>query len=115
MLEEVRADLADRGIALGLAELHADVRGLLDRAGLIAAIGPDMIFDDLDDALRAFERPAPTKEEAMSKKDKKDKQNKKEKDGRPSVARPRRRRRGTRPTRRSSPGCRSRSRTCRPG
>ena len=40
MLEEVRADLAASGIALGLAELHADVRGLLERAGLIAAIGP---------------------------------------------------------------------------
>ena len=37
MLEEVRADLAGRGIALGLAELHAEVRGLLDRAGLLAA------------------------------------------------------------------------------
>ena len=59
MLEEVRAGLAASGIALGLAELHADVRGLLDRAGLIAAIGPDMVFEDLDDALRAFERPAP--------------------------------------------------------
>jgi hypothetical protein len=55
MLEEVRADLAGRGIALGLAELHADVHGLFDRAGLIAALGPAMIFDDLDDALRAFE------------------------------------------------------------
>ena len=31
------------------------MRGLLDRAGLLAAIGPEMIFDDLDDALRAFE------------------------------------------------------------
>jgi len=58
MLEEVRADLAGRGIVLGLAELHANVRGLLDRAGLVAAIGPDMIFDDLDDALRAFEADA---------------------------------------------------------
>jgi sulfate permease, SulP family len=56
MLEEVRADLAARGIALGLAELHADVRGLLERSGLIAAIGPRM---DLDDALRAFERLKP--------------------------------------------------------
>jgi high affinity sulfate transporter 1 len=55
MLEEVRAELAGRGIALGLAELHADVRGLLDRAGFIAAIGPGMVFEDLDDALRAFE------------------------------------------------------------
>jgi SulP family sulfate permease len=55
MLEEVRAALADRGVALGLAELHADVRELLDRAGLLAAIGPEMIFDDLEEALRAFE------------------------------------------------------------
>ncbi len=55
MLEEVRADLADRGVRLGLAELHANVASLLERAGLLAAVGPDLIFDDLDDALRAFE------------------------------------------------------------
>lgn len=55
MLAEVRADLAGRGIALGLAELHAEVYGLLDRAGVIAAIGPEMVLEDLDDALRAFE------------------------------------------------------------
>ena len=55
MLEEVRADLAARGVRLALAELHAEVRDLLDRAGLLAAVGADMIFDDLDDALRAFE------------------------------------------------------------
>jgi hypothetical protein len=50
----VRADPAARGIASGLAELHADVLGLLDRADLLAVIGPDVVFDDLDDALRAF-------------------------------------------------------------
>lgn len=55
MLEEVRADLAERGVRLGFAEFNAPVRDLLDRAGLLAAIGPDMIFDDLEDAYRAFE------------------------------------------------------------
>jgi sulfate permease, SulP family len=55
MLEEVRADLAERGIAPGLAELHADAQGLLDRAGLLSAMGRDRIFDDLEDALRAVE------------------------------------------------------------
>ena len=55
MLAEVRAGLAARGIALGFAEFNAPVRALLDRAGLLAAVGPEMIFDDLDDALRAFE------------------------------------------------------------
>ncbi|WP_374310060.1 SulP family inorganic anion transporter [Methylocella sp.] len=55
MLHEARDELEARGVALGFAELHADVYSLLDRAGLIAAIGRDMIFEDLDDALRAFE------------------------------------------------------------
>ncbi|HRO10716.1 SulP family inorganic anion transporter [Amaricoccus sp.] len=55
MLEEFRADLAERGVRLGFAEFNAEVRDLLDRADLLAAVGADMIFDDLDDALRAFE------------------------------------------------------------
>jgi MFS superfamily sulfate permease-like transporter len=55
MLDEFGADLAGRGVRFGLAELHAEVRELLGRSGLLAAVGPDMIFDDLDDALRAFE------------------------------------------------------------
>ena len=59
MLEELGADLSRRRLAFGLVELHAEVRGLLDRAGLVAAIGPAMIFDDLDDALRAFEVTCP--------------------------------------------------------
>ncbi len=74
MLEEVRADLAARGTAFGLAEVHAEVRGLLDRAGLLAAIGPEMIFDDLDDALRAFEATQPEGRNPMTKKDKKAKE-----------------------------------------
>ncbi|WP_442579364.1 SulP family inorganic anion transporter [Mesorhizobium sp. ASY16-5R] len=55
MLGDFATDLANRGIAVGLAELHADARALLERAGVLASIGPAMIFDDLDDALRAFE------------------------------------------------------------
>jgi hypothetical protein len=54
-LEEVRADLAERGIAPGLAEPHADAQGLQARAGLPSAMGRDRIFEDLEDALRAFE------------------------------------------------------------
>ncbi|MCZ0961057.1 SulP family inorganic anion transporter [Paracoccus benzoatiresistens] len=56
VLAEVRDDLASRGIAFGLAELNADVRDLLERSGFLGDIGPDMIFDDLEDALRAFEQ-----------------------------------------------------------
>ncbi len=58
MLDELRAELAAQGIALGLADLHFDVRALLDRAGVTGRIGPDMIFNGLDGALRAFEATA---------------------------------------------------------
>lgn len=59
MLEEVRADLATRGVRLAFAEFNTEVRDLLDRAGLLAAVGADRIFDDLEDALRAFEADNP--------------------------------------------------------
>ncbi|WP_411956281.1 SulP family inorganic anion transporter [Arvimicrobium flavum] len=52
MLEEVCAELHGRGVSLGLAELHAEVRGILDRAGVIERLGPAMVFDSLEDALR---------------------------------------------------------------
>jgi MFS superfamily sulfate permease-like transporter len=55
MLGDFATLLANRGITLGLAELHADARTLLERAGVLDRIGPAMIFDDLEDALRAFE------------------------------------------------------------
>ena len=54
MLEEFRTDLAGRGSRLAFAEFNAEVRDLLHRAGLLAAVGPELIFDDLDDALRAY-------------------------------------------------------------
>ena len=59
MLEEVRADLQKRGVSLCLAELHAEAKALLERAGLVDRIGADLLFDDLDDALHAFEAAGP--------------------------------------------------------
>ncbi|THK37232.1 SulP family inorganic anion transporter [Ensifer sp. MPMI2T] len=56
MLDEVHDDLGKRGIALAIAELHFEAREILERAGVIAKIGPGMIFEDLDDALDAFEK-----------------------------------------------------------
>ena len=58
MLIDLCTELRDRGIKLGLAELHADARELLNRAGVIECIGPDMVFDVLDGALQAFETQA---------------------------------------------------------
>jgi sulfate permease, SulP family len=54
MLEEVHAELNGQGITLALAELHAEVRETLDRAGVIPAVGPAMVFESLEDAYRAF-------------------------------------------------------------
>ena len=55
MLEEFRADLARRGISLGIAELHSPARALLERAGVLARIGPTMIFDDLEEVMLAIQ------------------------------------------------------------
>lgn len=60
MLDDVRAELAARGVALGIAEMHAGARALLERAGVIARIGPEMVFDELEDALRTFLAGAPS-------------------------------------------------------
>ena len=54
MLAGIADEFAARGIALGLAEVHSEALGLLERAGVIDRIGATMVFDDLDDALRAL-------------------------------------------------------------
>lgn len=55
MMDEIRKEMAARGIELGLVEVHAEARALLERAGVIDRIGTGRVFDDLDDALQAFE------------------------------------------------------------
>ncbi|NUS68284.1 MAG: SulP family inorganic anion transporter [Ensifer adhaerens] len=55
MLGELQGDLKNRGITLGLAELHTDARALLERSGVAEKIGPGMIFEGMEDALDAYE------------------------------------------------------------
>lgn len=54
MLMELCGALKERGISLGFAELHAEVRDLLQRAGVIDCIGAAMVFDIVEDAYQAF-------------------------------------------------------------
>lgn len=56
MLTDARADFAARGVALGIAELHAEPMEILVRAGVLREIGASMIFDDLEQVIPAFER-----------------------------------------------------------
>ncbi|MDW6021025.1 SulP family inorganic anion transporter [Mesorhizobium sp. BAC0120] len=56
MLEEMHGELANRGISLGVADLHAEVREILTRSGVIGQIGAAMVFDNLEDADNAFKR-----------------------------------------------------------
>jgi len=56
MLEEVRSAFAERGLTLGIAELHKEPADILQRAGLLDEIGKDMIFEDLEDVMTAFSR-----------------------------------------------------------
>ncbi len=54
-LQDMHDALAARGVRLALAALNTEVQTLLERAGQIDQVGAEMIFDDLDDAVRAFE------------------------------------------------------------
>jgi SulP family sulfate permease len=56
MLDQIRSQLSERGVTLGFAELHKEPMGILERAGLLNKIGRDMIFEDLEDVMTAFER-----------------------------------------------------------
>ena len=55
MLNQLCVEFRNRGIKFGLAELHAEARDMLDRAGVIECIGADMVFNVLEDAYGAFE------------------------------------------------------------
>lgn len=54
MVDEVRTELDKRGIAFGLAELHAEARAMLARAGVLEHVGQAMVFDSLEEAHDAF-------------------------------------------------------------
>lgn len=54
MLDDIRALAEERGLKFSIAELHYEPRDTLTRSGVAAAIGADMIFDDLEDAIAAF-------------------------------------------------------------
>jgi SulP family sulfate permease len=58
MLSEVFGELRQRGIRLGLAELHAEAREMLRRAGVIDLVGTAMVFDIVEDAYQAYEAEA---------------------------------------------------------
>ncbi|MTH77010.1 SulP family inorganic anion transporter [Paracoccus aestuariivivens] len=55
MLEDLHRDIERMGIRMALSEVQSSVAALMQRSGLSDAIGRTMIFEDLDDALRAFE------------------------------------------------------------
>ncbi|WP_271896477.1 SulP family inorganic anion transporter [Candidatus Phyllobacterium onerii] len=54
MLDDIRGDLAADGMTLGIAELHAEVKKMLERSGLLESIGPQYVFEDVEDAIRGF-------------------------------------------------------------
>lgn len=54
MLEEIRALAAERGLAFAVADLHSEPLEILERSGVVAKIGPSMIFDDVEAAVTAL-------------------------------------------------------------
>lgn len=53
-VEQVRAELAARGIVFAMARVKQDLRVALDAAGLTTRIGPDHLFPTLPTAVEAF-------------------------------------------------------------
>jgi SulP family sulfate permease len=53
-LRDLHADLAARGVRLGLARVKTDLRLPLERAGLVELIGEDMLFPTLPVAEEAY-------------------------------------------------------------
>jgi sulfate permease, SulP family len=58
-LVELARDLQKHGIKFGIADLHSESLKLLTRAGVLDAIGKDMVFTGLEDMLAAFKQRAP--------------------------------------------------------
>ena len=54
MLDALAAELATRGVRLGLANVHRDVRARLERAGVLERIGSASLFPTLNRATDAF-------------------------------------------------------------
>lgn len=55
MFGELQRVLAGRGVTLAVAELHRDPMDILRRSGFLDTLGPGLIFDELQDAVGAFE------------------------------------------------------------
>ncbi|WP_455274563.1 SulP family inorganic anion transporter [Rhizobium herbae] len=53
MLDEIRALAQERGIKFAIVELHSEPLKILERSGVLARIGPAMIFDEMEDAVDA--------------------------------------------------------------
>ena len=59
VLAELVEELARRNLRFGIANLHGQPRELLARSGLLATIGPDMVFARVEDVARAFRTTQP--------------------------------------------------------
>ena len=53
-LDDLRAELTERGVVFALARVKQDLLAALDSYGLVAAIGPDRIFPTLPTAVAAY-------------------------------------------------------------
>lgn len=59
MFLQLRDMLAEKGLSFGFAELNNEPREILRRAGVLDAQGGTLLFDDLEEAARAFEAKRP--------------------------------------------------------
>ena len=58
MLQEVRSEFAEQGLALAIVELHNEPMEVFDRAGILRVSGSDDIRS-LEDVISAFKKNSP--------------------------------------------------------
>ena len=54
MLEALARELSLRGVRFGLAKFRSEIRARLERSGVLARIGTDLIFPTLKSAINTF-------------------------------------------------------------
>ncbi|MBX3584898.1 MAG: SulP family inorganic anion transporter [Rhizobiaceae bacterium] len=55
-LVQIKEELSQRDVKFGIADVHSESLSLLRAAGVIDALGEDMVFDSIEDMLEAFEQ-----------------------------------------------------------
>jgi MFS superfamily sulfate permease-like transporter len=61
-IEALVRELHRRGVEVSLARVHVELAALLERAGILALVGPDLVYPTLPTAVAGYEARHPTRD-----------------------------------------------------